>query len=111
MKSLPILSDALRRRFEREAKRQANMRRVCGYRLSDGSLSDNLIVFDYVDIGLMRDYFARVFSSVDIKPEMRDIAFVYLGVWYKDKRKFDFLDDPDVIFTLGDFVERKDQNA
>lgn len=110
MASLPMLSDALRRRFEREAKKQANMRRICGYRFSDGSLSDNLIVFDYVDIGALKSYFASVFASTDIKPEMRDIDFVYLGVWYKDKRKFDFLDVPEVLFALGDFVERKDKH-
>lgn len=107
MASLPMLSDALRRRFEREEKRQANMRRVFGYRYKDGSLSDNLLVYAYLDIGVCKTYFSKLFMMGELKPELLDYDFVYLGVWYKDKRKFDFLDVPEVLFSFNDFISKE----
>lgn len=104
MSSLPILSDALRRRFEREERRHANMRRVFGYRLPDGSLDDNLIVHAYNDISACRAYFEHVFSLFDYNPRLSGVDFVYLGVWYKDKRKFDFIDMPEKIFSIDEVI-------
>lgn len=105
MSSLPALSEALRRRFEREERRHLNMRRVFGYRRSDGSLDDNLIVHAYSDISACKVYFEHIFSLLELKRGFSDVEFVYLGVWYKDKRKFDFVDNPETLFRLGDVMK------
>lgn len=106
MAILPILSDALRRRFEREERRHANMRRVFGYRRSDGSLCDNLIIHTYADLSVCKSYFEHVFSLCELRWDSADVDFVYLGVWYKDKRKFDFVDVPELVFRLCDVMKR-----
>lgn len=105
MSSLPALSDALRRRFERDERRHANMRRVFGYRRPDGSLDDNLLVHAYNDISACKAYFEHIFSLCELKRDFVDVDFVYLGVWYKDKRKFDFVDVPETLFRLGDVMK------
>ena len=109
MPSLPTLSDALRRRFERDERRYANMRRVFGYRRPDGTLDDNLLVHPYNDISVCKAYFEHLFSLCELKRGFVDVDFVYLGVWYKDKRKFDFVDMPETLFRLGDVMKVQEE--
>ena len=105
MAGLFSIPDALRRRFERDERRHAKMRRVFGYRRPDGSLGDNLLCHPYYDIPVCKAYFEHIFSKCELKPELADYDFVYFGVWYKEKLKFDFVDKPQVLFRLGDVMK------
>lgn len=108
-----MILDVLKARFEREEKRKANMRLVYGYRTSDTmEMSDNLIVLPYNQFDVNKRWLEHCISemSKQLVERMSGYEVVRLGVWYKDRNKFDFLRVPEFQFRICDVLEKKEKS-
>lgn len=103
------IKSAIDRKVENDAKRNANMRHVFGYRSKDGSLCDNLVCIDYMNIldavNVLKLNCLMAFSRAQML-RLSGVDVVRLGVWQKGGKsmsnKFISLKSPEYCFTLGE---------
>lgn len=107
-----MIVERLKARFEKEEQRKANMRLVYGYRISDTmEMADNMVVLPYNEFDVNKRWLEHCVSemSSELVERMKGYEVVRLGVWYKDRNKFDFLRVPDFQFRICDVLERKEK--
>ncbi len=103
------ITEKLKARIERDERRHANMRHVYAYRrVSDGEITDNLLALPYNELGANKAYLEHTYSLLDEKK--RSVFALYeivrLGVWYKERMKFDMLKCPEVVLNLKELFEK-----
>ena len=105
-----MISDLLKARFEKDEKRKKSMRLVYGYRaVETNEISDNLIILPYNQLPVNVDYLKHCISLLPKEKHGAVASFeiVRLGVWYKDRNKFDFLKAPEFCFNCGSVLKEK----
>lgn len=108
-----MIADALKARFEKEEKRKANMRLVYGYRTSDTmEMSDNIIALPCNQFDVNKRWIEHCISQMPklLVERMRGYEVVRLGVWHKDRNKFDFLRVPEFQFRICDILKNMEKS-
>lgn len=104
------MSDTLRRRLERDERRNANRRRVYCYRFGGKDISDNMILVPYADpsacAAFVRSNVMVALASLDdgALDSFNDCDVVEIGVFDKRSLRLISHDSPVPVFSIKDVV-------
>lgn len=108
------MSDTLRRRLERDERRNANRRRVYCYRFGGKDLSDNMILVPFADsaacASFIRANVLMALAALDDERlgEMADCEVVEIGVFDKRTLRLASNATPLAVFTFKDILSSDD---